>query len=360
MAGGGNGNIFYASRPVVRVDGQPRPALGAGMVSLVVEETTLGLFRCEARVGNWGPVGRDVGYLYFGRDVLDFGKAFEVELGPPGGSRRVFAGKVTGLEAHYPQERPPELTVLAEDTFQDLRMARRTRSFEDVSDGDVVRRVAAEHALSPDVDLDGPTHRVLTQVNQSDLAFLRERVAAVDGELWVDGTTLHAQARSRRDAGTVVLRYGAGLLEFSVLADLAHQRSSVRVSGWDVGGKEAIDEEAAESAVQGELAGGRSGSAVLAAALGERKERVVASVPLSATEASETAKAQYRWRARQFVRGTGQAEGAAAVRVGSTVDLKDLGPLFSGKYYVTRCRQTFDTARGFRTTFDAERPGIGG
>jgi len=357
---GGNGDIFYSSRPVIRLDGQPRPEVGAGLVSLLVEETTLGLFRCEARLGNWGTAGQSVGYVYFGRDVVDFGKPFAVELGPPNASRRVFDGKITALEGHYPHEQAPELTVLAEDNFQDLRMVRRTRSFEDLSDADVVRQVAGEHSLGAQIDLDGPTYRVLTQLNQSDLAFLRERVSAVDAELWVEDGTLHAQARTRRDAGTVALRYGSNLLEFSVLADLAHQRSSVRVSGWNVGGKEAIDEEAGESAVQGELAGGRSGSAVLGEALGQRNERVVSSVPLTGTEAQEMAKAQYRRRARQFVRGTGEADGAAAMRVGTTVDLKDLGPLFSGKYYVTRCRHTFDGARGFRTTFDVERPGIGG
>ena len=77
--------------------------------------------------------------------------------------------------------------MLAEDRFQDLRMVRRSRTFEDVSDRDVIEQIAGEHGLTTDVDLDGPTYRVLAQVNQSDLAFLRERARAVDAELWLDG-----------------------------------------------------------------------------------------------------------------------------------------------------------------------------
>ncbi len=358
-----NGTVpgFYAARPSVSVDGQVRPALGDSLLlSLLVEETTLGLFRCEARFLNWGPKRDAVGYLFFDRDLLDFGKDFAVELGPPDGTRRVFAGRITGLEAHYPAQSPPELTVLAEDRFQDLRMERRTRVFENASDADVVRRIASQHSLTPQVDLDGPTYRVLTQLNQSDLAFLRERVAAVDADLWVEDRTLHAQARSRRDAGRVPLAWGRSLRELSVIADLAHQRTSVHVTGWDVGGKQAIDVEAGESAISAELDGRRSGAAVLAQALAERHERIATATPLSQPEARAMAEARYRERARRFLRGTGVCDGEPAIRAGTVVELSELGPLCDGPYVVTLVRHTFDQRHGFRTTFEVERPGIGG
>jgi hypothetical protein len=53
------------------------------------------------------------------------------------------------------------------------------------------------------------------------------------------------------------------------------------------------------------------------------------------------------------------AEASSRLRVGSRVELKELGPLFSGKYTVTAVRHRFDVARGVRTEFDVERPGIG-
>jgi hypothetical protein len=42
------------------------------------------------------------------------------------------------------------------------------------------------------------------------------------------------------------------------------------------------------------------------------------------------------------------------------VTLAGLGPFFDGPYSVTRARHSFSLLDGFRTTFDAERPGIGG
>jgi hypothetical protein len=39
--------------------------------------------------------------------------------------------------------------------------------------------------------------------------------------------------------------------------------------------------------------------------------------------------------------------------------LAGLGPLFNGRYYLSEVRHTFDFARGIRTAFTAERPGLG-
>ena len=351
---------FYAATPTLKVDGKEEAALGLLLESLLVEETTLGLFRCEAHIGNWATKRDEPDFLYFDRQLIDFGKEFSVGFGPPGAQTEIFKGRITGLEAHYPETGTASLIILAEDRFQDLRMERRTRSFEDVTDADVIRRIASQHGLTPDVDVDGPTYRVITQTNQSDLAFLRERAAAADAELWVADRTLHAQARSRRKTNKVELSWKSNLLEFSVMADLAHQRTSVRVSGWDVAGKKALDEEAGVSVVNGELDGQRSGSAVLAAALAERHERVVMSVPLTQPEAKAVAEARYRARARRFVRGRGKADGTPELRVGTSLTLGGLGDFFDGKYYVTLARHTFDQEQGYRTSFEVERPGIGG
>ena len=352
---------YYASQPSIKIDGRDQRGLSEGLLlSLLIEETTLGLFRCELRFANWGPRGDQVDFLLFDGQTVDFGKEIEIELGPPGSARRVFKGRISGLEAQFPKDRPPELTVLAEDRFQDMRMERRTRTFEDSSDSDAMNEIISQHGLTADIDVDGPNHRVLTQVNQSDLAFLRERAAAVDAELWIDDRTVHVQARTRRDAGSVTLTYGAELLEFTVLADLAHQRSKLKVSGWDVAGKEAVDVEAGESAVTGELQSQRSGGSVLDRALAERTERVGLATPLSQAEAQALADAGYRRRARRFVTGAGVSDGNPAIQVGSALELRGIGPLFEGNYYVTLVRHTHDTRYGYRTTFEVERPGIGG
>jgi phage protein D len=200
---------------------------------------------------------------------------------------------------------------------------------------------------------------VLAQVNQSDLAFLRDRARTLDADLWVDGRTLNIAARAHRRGRTLEMTYGHDLREFAVLADLAHQRTSLKVSGWDVAAKEGIAHEASESAVRGELNGMNGGASILRSALGERKESVAHTVPLTAQEAQAEAEALFRLGARRFLVGRGTAEASADLRVGTHVDLQGLGPLFSGKYYVSQTRTLFDASNGFRIEFTAERPGLG-
>ena len=126
------------------------------------------------------------------------------------------------------------------------------------------------------VDVSGPTHKVLAQVNQSDLAFLRDRARAIDAEVWVDGTTLTRSARARRAAGQ--RRAGARAASCASspsLADLAHQRTSVTVSGWDVAEQGARSRtRPTEPAIRGELERRRRAARRSSQrAFGERKER---------------------------------------------------------------------------------------
>src|SRR5262245_14211957 len=354
MADGPNTGLRIA-RPTLHIAGQENGALSSGLLSLLIVEHTDGLYRCEALFGNWGNVNNGTGFLYFDRAVLDFGKGFQVKLG----SDVIFDGKIMGLEANFPEGEAPEVNILAEDRFQDLRMTRRTRTFVDVSDSDVISQIANEHGLSPSVDVSGPTYKVLAQINQSDLAFLRERARAIDAELWMEGSTLRAQARVRRDGGTLQMTYGNVLRAFSVLADLAGQRTSVMVSGWDVAGKTELRHEATEAILSGELQGGASGAAILSSAFGARKEALVHTVPLTSQEAQAVAEAFFKASARRFLVGRGVAETDSRLRVGSYVDLQGLGSLFNGKYYLSEVRHRFDGVHGLRTEFIAERPGLG-
>jgi uncharacterized protein len=342
------------ARPSLEVGGRAEAQLTDALTSLLVEETIDGLYRCEVGLLNWGPTEGAVGFIHFDRRSLEFGKDLVVSYG----SDSLFRGRITGIEGRFTEGRPPTVTVLAEDRLQDLRMARRTRTFADMSDATVMQQIAGDHGLTADVHVTGPTHKVLAQLNQSDLAFLRERARAVGAELRVSDRTLTV---APRQGGSAALRLGYGneLRRLEVLADLAHQRSSVDVTGWDVAGKAGLRESAGDSVVSGEVGGDESGASLLSTALGERKETVAHSVPLTSQEARARAEALFRERARRFVTGRGMANTDGRLRVGAFVKLEGLGPLFTGDFYVSEVRHVFDSAKGMRTEFTVERPGLG-
>ena len=355
MSGSAGTAGIKASRPAIVVGGTEDADLSQGLLRMSLRDDIEGLCHAELRFGNWGPKSGGIGFLYFDRKKLDFGKEMQLKLG----DEVLFEGRVSAIEAEFGEGRGPEIAVLLEDRLQDLRMTRRTRTFTDVADADVIRRLAGDHGLTPTIDISGPTHKVLAQVNQSDLAFLRERARAAGAELWIEGRTLYAKTRSARSSSPLKLKFGAELREFIVLADLAHQRTSVNVAGWDVKGKRAIDQKAEDAAISGELGADASGASILRGAFAERKETVAHAVPLSSDEAKLYAEAWFRSAARRFVTGRGIAQPDGKLRVGAWVDLDGLGPLFNGKYYVAEVRHVFDGAAGFLSQFMAERPGLG-
>jgi len=362
----GSTPAIYSARPRIEVDGEPRLLL-AENASVHVEETADGLYRCEMTVANYAaPVGGGLpDFAFFDRVDFDFGTSIRLSAGAGDAEGVLFDGRVMGLEAHYLHVGEPQLTVLAEDRLQDLRLTRRTRSFEDVTVPDVVEQIARDHGLSPSVNLpNAPTHAVLAQVNQSDLAFLRDCVQTVDGEVWVEGETLFAERRGDRRTGEVTLTYKQGLREFSVLADLAHQSTEYVVSGWDVQGKGQIAGRATSDAVESEANGGSTGPVVLERMLqqqggnGVRVQQRSDTVPLTSEEAQAHAASALRQQARRFVTGSGVAIGDARIHVGTRITLQGLGPMFNGEYTAVAVRHTLNRETGFRTAFDVQRPAI--
>lgn len=158
----------------------------------------------------------------------------------------------------------------------------------------------------------------------------------------------------------MTLTYGHRLYDFSVNADLAHQRTSLVVSGWDVDLKETIAHSVDDSILQSELKGGVSGGQLLNRAFGQRKDSVVHQVTFSEIEAQHAAEARYRRISRRFLTGQGIAEGDGRIRAGTHLTIEGLGPLFEGTYYVSEVTHIFDQEKGYRTHFQVERPWLGG
>jgi len=349
-------SAVISARPAFEVDGQANAALASGLLHLAVSESIEGLAACEAEFGNWGvnPQGQ-LGHLWFDRRVLDFGKSLKIKLG----SDVVFEGLISALEGRFPPLAPPTVVVRAEDKLQALRMTRRTRSFESVSDADLVRRIANDYGLQVDVSLNGPTWPLVVQANESDLAFLRRRARVADADLQIVDGKLVVQPRASRRTPALRLTQGGALRRFKVTADLAHQRTSLTCSGWDVAGKQAVTVEATSSAVASEARSGDSGPQLLQSAFGDRKDVAAHRVPFDDTGARAEAESLLRLQSRRFLRGQGEAEALAALRAGSTVDLDGLGPLFDGVYGVTHTLLRFDGERGLRTEFGVERAWLG-
>jgi phage protein D len=349
---------YTAVSPVFTVGGQISRDLGRDCVRLEVSEGVEGLRTLTsyflavsgAATGPPGPM------LHMDGTTVDLGSQLRVSIGPEGGQRHVFEGRVSAVEALFLDGEPPVVAVHAEDALMGLRMRRRTRTYTRVTDGALARSIADDHGLDADVTTTGPTYDVVQQVNQSDLAFLRERARLVQAELWCMGRTLHFRPRREREGTRLTLVQGNQLSSVRLCADLAHQRGEVAVTGYDAGHKRGIDERAGPDVLAEEVTGGRTGPVLVGSALGRSVTLRVREAALSRDEARAWARAEMVRRGRRFVTASGSTHGSADMVVGSRLRLELVAPPFEGDgYYVTKVVHTFDRTSGFRTRFEAER-----
>lgn len=350
--------LLSANAPVVSIGGSVNGEVARDLLRLDVEENTSGLRTLVLRVNAVTPTTNAVGDdpAYLDGAAVDFGSAITVDFGPTDRSRNIFDGTVSAIELNLGDGGTPCVSIYAEDALMKLRMTRRSRTYEDVTDADIAGQIAREHGLRPQTAAPGPTYPVVQQWNQSDLAFLRDRAALVQAEVWVDGSALHFATRSNRRGGDVTLVHGNELLSAHIRADLAHQRTAVVVTGFDLGSKQSIDEESTADVVRTEAAAGRIGPDVLTDALGERRSVRTRDVPTTVEQARGWAEAEMLRRGRTFVTLAGVTGGTPELSVGTLVTLNRAGTPFSGPgYYTTWVQHSFDPATGSRTRFTAER-----
>lgn len=353
---------YAGHAPVFTVDSRVEGALARDLLRLDVEEGTLGLRTLVARFVAVGPTsdGSASDLLYLDGEVVDIGRQVEVALGPPGGERTVFRGTITAIEVAFAEGETPHVALHAEDALMRLRMRERTATYVDVTDANVLDRIASEHGLGSAGDVDGPTHPVLQQWEQSDLAFLRDRAVRLDAELWVDSDdVIHMADREQRDGAEIQLVQGNELIEARARVDVAHQRTEVEVRGWDDVAVAAVSETAGADLIAAEITSGRSGPSVIAEVFPDaslvRSRRDVRTSAL----ARRYAEAELRRRARGFVTVDGVTAGTPDLVPGARLDLRRMGPPFEGDgYRVCHAHHSYDLVHGHRTRFRAERAAV--
>lgn len=343
----------YSARPTVQIDQQSYPRVSELLIGMDVTEQEGGLSTLQLRLSN---VASDPsGGASFGFEdgaIVTLGKSIAVYAGPVSSPMEIFRGTITGLEADFREEGPPELLILAEDVAQQARMARRTKTYDELSLADLAQTVADHLGLHPVVT--GLRERIGTwvQLNESDLAFLRRVLERYDGDVQVVGDELHVSPRQEVQRGTVDLRMYGQLRSARVLVDLAHQVTKTTVAGWDVAQGSRLTAEST-GAHRGPGAGS-TGSEMLDQAAINRAHHLGHLSVRTQDEAQAVVDSAYDQRARRFVCLEGTAEGNPEIRIGTHVAIDGIGPRFSNTYYVTRACHRFDLEAGYRTQFEAE------
>ena len=267
-----------------------------------------------------------------------------------GAGGTVLEGEITAIETCFTEKTQAPVIVRGLDLSHRLHRGRHNRSFQNMTDSDIVKKIAAEVGIElGEIEESGIPHDYLFQENQTSMAFLRERAARIGFELFMQDGKLHF--RQPRSDQQINLKWLKDLHSFRIRVSSAEQVQAVEVRAWDYSAKRSLIAKAQTDQVLTETETGRGRDT--SSAFGgypHAPELIVVDQPtFQPKEADLLAQALCDELGGQFIGADARAEGNADIRPGRLIQLQDLGP-HSGQYYVTETRHLYQE-RVYTTEF---------
>ncbi len=288
--------------------------------------------------------------LWIDADSLAPGKAVKVSARGLKGEKIIFDGEIVELEPDF-HPTTQILTVRAFDRMHRLSIGQASRTFMNVTDSDLVQKLAQEVGLKAQTTATTQVHRHVYQHNQTNLAFLRERAAALGYLLYVQGDTLHFEPP--KSAGEPIpLEWGVNLSEFRPRLTTTGQASEVTVRGWDPATRQEIVGHAKKGQGTPQVGEKQSGGELAQDAfhVSAQSQGVIRPVR-SQAEADALAQALADQRASHFIEADGVCSGNPAVIAGSSVQVSAVGERFGGTYFITSTTHVYAEQSGYYTRF---------
>jgi phage protein D len=154
--------------------------------------------------------------------------------------KRLLIGEITSVEPEYPYGSVPVVVLRGYDRAHRLHRGKKTRSFVQMTDSDIVTKITRDYGLKPEIDGTTEVYEYILQNNQSDFEFVMERARRLGYSFLVDDRSLLFKKPGSLPSETVELEYGTTLRQFQPRVTTASQFKEVIVKGWDPANKRDI------------------------------------------------------------------------------------------------------------------------
>lgn len=284
-------------------------------------------------------------------DKLGIGKEVEISVQGESGRTKLIVGEITACETDFKHGVGATMVARGYDQSHRLNRGRQTRSFVQMTDKDIVTRIARELQLKAEADPTSEVHEYVLQDNQTNLEFLESRAKRIGYRVLVEGNKLYFKRIPQGSTAVPVLEWGINLLEFNVRLTTSKQASEIEVRGWDPQAKREIIGKANRAQDMPDIGERRQGGQVAGAAFSTAgKEIVVNRVVSTQAEADALAQSLCEEMGGDFIQAEGVCAGDPAVCAGAMVELKGLSDRFKGRYRITHALHHYD-AKGYTTRF---------
>jgi len=265
-------------------------------------------------------------------------------------ARPIFDGEFVELEPQFEQG-THHLIVRAFDRLHRLGRGRFVRSFQNVSDSDVVQKLAQEVGLQADVEPTKQIYPYLFQNNQTNIEFLHERAAALGYVLYAEGKKLCFKPL-KQDDQAIELQWAAGLTEFRPRLTTIAQFNKVSSRGWDPQNKKEIVSDVDQAQGMRDIGQQKQGGDIAKNAFNIEAADLVSSHPIRTQGVADSvAKAVANRHQERFIEAEGTCGGNPAVVAGASLKSGAAGDQFSGTYLVTSAVHLYSANHGYTTHF---------
>ncbi|MBD1897112.1 VgrG-related protein [Coleofasciculus sp. FACHB-129] len=355
----------YISYPQIKIDGDDAPAsLMEDILQISVEESLHlpAMFTLVIR-NDYFP-GREGDELWRYENLLTIGKP--VQIGFKSSTTEdadfddtqqgnILNGEITAIETHFTSGSQAPVVIRGYDVSHRLHRGRYNRSFQNMTDTDIVRQIIGELGITAGtIDESGGPYGFgdpvgyIFQENQTNMEFLRERAARNGFELFVQDGKLHF--RKPVAGASLALKWLQEIHSFQVRVTSAEQVDSVEVRAWDYKSKQVIASTKSSQTTQVITDTKQGKGKATSTSFSSTPKMIVVDQPVSSQKESDAiAQALYNELSGEFVYADAKAEGDPRIRPGRVVDLASMGK-YSGKYYVTTTRHVYQE-RFYTTEF---------
>lgn len=336
----------------LKIDGsETSDALMQDILQVTVDESLHLPCMCTLIIRNTARSGRTDDEFWQHEGSFSVGKTLEVSLTSSTTTDEafdeeitgtLFNGEITAIETQFTSGSEAPIIIRAYDISHRLHRGRFIRSFQDMTDSDIVNKIIGEVGISSGiVDATSPKHDYVFQENQTNMEFLRMRAARNGYELFVQDNKLNF--RKPKSVGTVELTWRKDLFDFRVRVSSAEQIKEVEVRGWDYTKKEAISSnKTSQSKVitTTDHGKGTTTSSSFSGKPSSPKVLVVDRPINSSSEADTIAQSLFDELSGEFVVADGRADGNPNIRPGKSIKVSEMSK-YSGTYYVTETRHIY-------------------
>jgi Bacteriophage probable baseplate hub protein len=303
-------------------------------------------------------------------DLFREGNSVKIAMGYVDDLQFVMDGEITQISPTFPEGGIPTVAIEGHTLLHRLHGTNNTRTFQSMTDKDIVEQIAKDANLQAEVE-DLPTqHEYVMQPNQTDLEFLRARARSLHFEILVEDKKLIFRKSQEQKPKTYTLVWANAqkavasgsnrlpLKTFSLQMNASKPPTSVESRSYDPATKKAFVSKAGPSDQTSKMGGTQPGGDVSNNAYKrERKNVNVTSHFASQAECDVHAKASYNNQAMGLISGTAETIGVPDLRGGQIIQMLGVGPRFEGQYRIDQATHSIG-GDGYKTTLSLKRNSV--